>query len=494
MSTEHDEYDEYQARVREWYPDHADTHAWLRQHPDLELEEALVVCEDVGVLLRLWSVSDLPLRLLYQGLRQFSHELLEGVPAAHRDEALKALDSLGSTLPVIPKWALRRRLRRMSKVDNEALGRVVRLVEAMAPYAMWGDALRGPQLMDATRELHIQTLEQLVDAIASASVEAQGGPAQGHAAFRAAGVVERERGTRGRIVSAIHQRAADAIAAYRQAEAERAKRAATPRPQPAPEPPPSVARVLGTTTLYALVYPLGVALVSAALGTMWGFIVGTVVGIASFLVFIVRVGEAAAAIAAAVGIFGMVAATMGGPSALRLAFQSGREGVSIQALTQDPEAAWYTFTDARVRGDLQYTRTLTGHDSKSHQSYTYQHAIAPLVAEDWQPGQPISAWAYCTSRGTGSRYRRCLQAWSTPNLGVVRATPMSLSEMEETRRLASVGGPRAEGAGAPIFEWLEDPLKKLRRDTQVACWLLGLTYLISVLTYLIRRRRSLIAR
>jgi hypothetical protein len=192
----------------------------------------------------------------------------------------------------------------------------------------------------------------------------------------------------------------------------------------------------------------------------------------------------------ALAVFGTIAGAMGGPSILALAFGSGREDVTLAALARDPDAAWYTLSDAIVRGDLEYTRRVTSRDRESGRAYTHDHAIAPLVRASWEPGDPIPAWAYCTSRGSGSRYRRCRALWREPRLGVLPARPLSVGEMEETRRLAAADGPRRQGADAPIFEWVEDPIKHMVRETRVGLGLVGATYLLGVLTLLVRRARA----
>lgn len=174
-----------------------------------------------------------------------------------------------------------------------------------------------------------------------------------------------------------------------------------------------------------------------------------VVGVVPMMAVTVRINRVASQGAI---LAGAVLGFLGGMMAIQwVDVRLGRrvDGIPVAQAAQHPDASVFRFTDGVVRADLRGQHGVRGRRSAT----TVFHEVAPLVAPDWTPRAPVTAWVACNT----THENTCVESWQRPLRGGVRIDWMVGSTCEQARRDALARHGLMSAADAPILEWTAAP-------------------------------------
>ncbi|NJL03070.1 MAG: hypothetical protein HC910_21805 [Spirulinaceae cyanobacterium SM2_1_0] len=142
--------------------------------------------------------------------------------------------------------------------------------------------------------------------------------------------------------------------------------------------------------------------------------------------------------------------------------------ISVTQAADYPDASQFRFTDGAVRTELTGQRIVRSRSGdRTNRQYYF---VAPIVPADWQPSEPVPAWAGCTN--TGSAVNVCQGDWPRPyQAGLRIARDLRNYEQAITDAVAQYNLQTAERA--PILEWVADPSLALRNRgrSAVGLWM-----------------------
>ncbi len=158
--------------------------------------------------------------------------------------------------------------------------------------------------------------------------------------------------------------------------------------------------------------------------------------------------------------------------------------IPITEAVEYPDASQFQFTNGAVRAELsgqQIVRSRTG--ERTNRQYYF---VAPIVPADWQPSEPVPAWAGCSATGSASNI--CQSDWQRSYQAGLRIArnprryQQAIADAEAQHDLQSADR-------APVLEWVADPSAALRNRGRSALGLwIGVNIVFAIALPIIRWR------
>jgi len=157
----------------------------------------------------------------------------------------------------------------------------------------------------------------------------------------------------------------------------------------------------------------------------------------------------------------------------------GVAGVTAAEAGRHRYASSLRLTDARVATEHHGTKSVRYGGGRGHQPRTKWYYVAPIVHEDWRPGQPVSLWAAAPP----NQYYGSLEDWSKPYRAGVQLSSYELRHLRE----AAADSEEWYGARLPddaiFIRWTPEPEAEVDRARKFVLWVIAGNDLLLVLLF-----------
>lgn len=207
----------------------------------------------------------------------------------------------------------------------------------------------------------------------------------------------------------------------------------------------------GRTLIVGILFGLWCALLGGAIGFWLGepalYPISVVAGIASIALF-VRLSHRWMnhTLLGVICLFnlGTLIGTGIGTSKERLYYgQVQIDNIQAEQISQYPEATIFTLKQAVVQRDYGITFSYTTSDARRSSTTSHAISVAPLTSPNWQPDQPVPAWAVC-----GGYFEYECEEWQQPIKAALIAKPTDLNPQQTaiSKNLGTYGYTAIENA------------------------------------------------
>lgn len=119
------------------------------------------------------------------------------------------------------------------------------------------------------------------------------------------------------------------------------------------------------------------------------------------------------------------------------------DNIQAEQISQHPEAMIFTLEQAVVQREYGVTFSYTTSDARRSSTTSYAISIAPLTSPDWQPDQPVPAWAVC-----GGYFEYQCEEWKQPIKAALISKPTNQNPQQTaiTKNLDTHGYTAIENA------------------------------------------------
>lgn len=132
-------------------------------------------------------------------------------------------------------------------------------------------------------------------------------------------------------------------------------------------------------------------------------------------------------------------------------------------------ASLFRFTDARVATEFRGVKSVSSGGGRGHRPSTEWYYVAPVVPEDWRPGQPVTAWAAAPV----NQFYTSHANWSKPHRAGVRLASYELRYYREAAADAEETHGLVSAEGAPFIRWTAAPEAELERARLFVLWVIA---------------------
>lgn len=119
------------------------------------------------------------------------------------------------------------------------------------------------------------------------------------------------------------------------------------------------------------------------------------------------------------------------------------DNIQAEQISQHPEAMIFTLEQAVVQRDYGVTFSYTTSDARRSSTTSHAISVAPLTSPDWQPDQPVPAWAVC-----GGYFEYQCEEWKQPIKAALISKPTNQNPQQTaiTKNLETHGYTAIENA------------------------------------------------
>jgi hypothetical protein len=143
--------------------------------------------------------------------------------------------------------------------------------------------------------------------------------------------------------------------------------------------------------------------------------------------------------------------------------------IALDDIARFPYADRFHFTDARVAIEF-----ATASDPRQPTGAAPRDGwrVAPIVPNNWTPGQPVPAWAVARVSGYGPLDFRTPRSWQQSYRAGVRYAPTAFSPADKAVAHALARFDLAAAPHAPLLYWVEEPQSVIADERAFLAWVM----------------------
>ncbi|HEY1544920.1 MAG TPA: hypothetical protein VGG01_21185 [Xanthobacteraceae bacterium] len=143
--------------------------------------------------------------------------------------------------------------------------------------------------------------------------------------------------------------------------------------------------------------------------------------------------------------------------------------IALDDIGRFPYAAQFHFTDARVATEFSTSSRPRRPDNAAQRG---AWRIAPIVAGNWTPTQPVQAWAVAKVSGYGPFDFRTPRSWQQSYRGGVRYVATAFSPAHTALARALERFDLTAAPRAPLLYWVEEPQTVIADERTFLAWVM----------------------
>jgi len=143
--------------------------------------------------------------------------------------------------------------------------------------------------------------------------------------------------------------------------------------------------------------------------------------------------------------------------------------IALDDIRHFPYAAQFHFTDARVAAEFSTSSRPPRPDGATQRG---AWRVAPIVAGNWRPGEPVQAWAVAKVSGYGPLDFRTPRSWQQSYRAGVRYVATAFAPADAALARALDRFDLTAAPHAPLLYWVEEPQTVIADERSFLAWVM----------------------
>jgi len=143
--------------------------------------------------------------------------------------------------------------------------------------------------------------------------------------------------------------------------------------------------------------------------------------------------------------------------------------IALDDIGHFPYAAQFHFTDARVAAEFSTSSRPPRPDGAAQRG---AWRVAPIVAGNWRPSEPVQAWAVAKVSGYGPLDFRTPRSWQQSYRAGVRYVATAFSPADAALARALDRFDLTAAPHAPLLYWVEEPQTVIADERSFLAWVM----------------------